>query len=151
MREGAPKEQRLLSLSPWEREREKGREEKKKKSKETIKKVLEEMVRVSHVFLWKWAPTAPREAVLSELKKLFDEELLDFFTVGPAGNTSFVDLWGTEEGARNACQGFDAGLALIAKDEASFRSWWSSPQHADFMKEYPDFADTKLNMEWLVA
>ena len=109
------------------------------------------MVRVAHVFLWKWAPTAPRDAVLSELNKLFDASLLDSFTVGPAGNASFVDLWGTEEAATNACQGFDAGLSLIAKDEASFRSWWSSPQHAAFMKGYPNFADTKLNMEWLVA
>jgi hypothetical protein len=46
-------------------------------------------------------------------------------------------------------QGFDCGLHCIAKDAESFRQWWSSDEHKDFMKKYPDFASIKINLQWM--
>jgi hypothetical protein len=42
---------------------------------------------------------------------------------------------------------FNCELFVIAKDDTSFRNWWSSEQHgAYFMKKHPNFSTTKISL-----
>ena len=46
-------------------------------------------------------------------------------------------------------QDYDCGLYCVAEDEERFRKWWNCDDHAAFMSMHPNFAKSKLNLEWI--
>lgn len=90
--------------------------------------------------------------VFADLQELFDSELLTSLTCGFENCINNLNLPGLEDmGSPRAVisQGFDCGLHCVAKDVESFRKWWGSDEHAQFMKKHPDFASVKINLEWM--
>jgi hypothetical protein len=58
-----------------------------------------------------------------------------------------LDLPGAGDNPKsNFSNDFYCGLFAIAKDDASFRNWWSSEQHAAFMKKHPNLSTLKTNI-----